>query len=42
MKEQEPASSADACVDGLSGWQRVTVQGLRAAIVAGGNLDEVI
>jgi hypothetical protein len=42
MKKSIPAASLDAYVDGLSGWQRVTVQGLRAAVVASANLDEVI
>jgi hypothetical protein len=42
MKKSIPAASPDAYVDGLSGWQRVTVQGLRAAVVAGADLDEVI
>ncbi len=42
MKKSIPATSPDAYVDGLSGWQRVTVQGLRAAVVASANLNEVI
>jgi len=42
MKKSIPAASPDAYVDGLSGWQRVTVERLRAAVVAGGKLDEVI
>ena len=42
MKKSIPAVSPDAYVDALAGWQRVTVQGLRAAVVASGNLDEVI
>jgi len=43
MKKSIPAASPDAYVDGLSGWQRETVRGLRAAVVAGGaKLDEVI
>ena len=42
MKKSIPAASPDAYVDGLSGWQRVTVQGLRAAVVASASLDEVI
>jgi len=41
MKKSIPASSPDAYVDSLCGWQRVTVQGLRAA-VASAKLDEVI
>ena len=42
MKKSIPAASPDAYVDGLSGWQRVMVQGLRAAVVASADLDEVI
>jgi hypothetical protein len=42
MKKSVPTSSPDAYVDGLSGWQRITVQGLRAAVVANANLDETI
>jgi hypothetical protein len=42
MKKSIPAASPDAYVESLCGWQRVTVQGLRAAVVASANLDEVI
>ena len=42
MKKSIPAASPDAYVDALAGWQRVTVQGLRAAVVTSANLDEVI
>lgn len=42
MKKSVPAASPDAYVNALSGWQRVTVQRLRDAVVAGANLDEVI
>jgi hypothetical protein len=42
MKKSVPAASPDAYVDALSGWQRVTVERLRAAVVASANLDEVI
>jgi hypothetical protein len=42
MKKSIPAASPDAYVDGLSGWQRVTVQGLRSAVVASAHLEEVI
>jgi hypothetical protein len=42
MKKSLPAASPDAYVDGLSGWQRATVQGLRAAVLASANLNEVI
>lgn len=36
------AASPDAYVQALDGWQRVTVKKLRAAVVAGAKLDEVI
>ena len=43
MKKSLPAASPDAYVDGLSGWQRVTVQELRAAVIAASaNLEEII
>ena len=43
MKKSIPAASPDAYVDGLSGWQRVTVQELRAAVIAASaNLEEII
>lgn len=42
MKKSVPAASPDAYVDGLAGWQRAIVQGLRAAVVASANLDEII
>ena len=42
MKKSVPAASPDAYVNALSGWQRVTVERLRAAVVASANLDEVI
>jgi hypothetical protein len=42
MKKSIPAASPDAYVDSLCGWQRATVQGLRAAVVASAKLDEVI
>jgi len=42
MKKSIPAASPDAYVAALSGWQRVTVQGLRVAVVASANLEEVI
>ena len=42
MKKSIPAANPEAYIDALSGWQRVTVQGLRAAVVASANLDEVI
>jgi hypothetical protein len=40
MKKSVPAASPDAYVDNLSGWQRATVQGLRAAVLASANLSE--
>ena len=42
MKKSVPAASPDAYVDGLSGWQRATVQGLRAAVLGSANLNEAI
>ena len=42
MKKSIPAASPDAYVDSLSGWQRLTVQELRAAVVKSAKLDEVI
>jgi hypothetical protein len=36
------APNPDAYVDGLGGWQRTTVQGLRTAVLANDDLDEVI
>ena len=42
MKKSIPPASPDAYVDDLSGWQRDTVRGLRAAVLAGAKLDEVI
>jgi hypothetical protein len=42
MKKSTPASSPDAYVSALSGWQRVTVERLRAVVLATAGLDEVI
>jgi hypothetical protein len=42
MKKSIPAASPDAYVEALCGWQHVTVQGLRAAVVANAKLEEVI
>ena len=42
MKKSIPAANPDAYVDSLCGWQRITVQGLRAVVVASAKLDEVI
>lgn len=42
MKKSVPASSPDAYVGALTGWQRVTVERLRADVVTAVTLDEVI
>lgn len=42
MKKSVPAANPDAYVGSLSGWQRATVERLRAAVVASAQLDEVI
>ena len=42
MKKSTAAPSPDAYVDALSGWQRPTVEKLRAAVLASGSLTEVI
>jgi hypothetical protein len=42
MKRTIPAPSPDAYVEALSGWQRATVTELRAAVLAGARLEEVI
>jgi hypothetical protein len=42
MMKSVPAASPDAYVRALSGWQRATVTALRAAVVAGARLEEVI
>ncbi len=42
MKKSVPAASLDAYVDALTGWRRGLVEGLRAAVTAGGKLDEVV
>lgn len=42
MKKSAPAASPDVYVDRLCGWQRLTVEGLRAAVGVSANLDEVI
>jgi hypothetical protein len=42
MKKSVPAANPDGYVEALSGWQRITVQELRAAVVASAKLDEVI
>lgn len=42
MKKTIPASSPDAYVTALSGWQRAVVEQLRAAVLGGTALDEAI
>ena len=42
MKKAIPAPSPDAYVAALSGWQRATVDQLRAAVLGSGTLAEVI
>lgn len=42
MKKTIPAASPDAYVAALSGWQRATVEQLRAAVLGSAELDEVI
>ena len=42
MKKSVPATSPDAYVNALSGWQHATVAQLRATVVASAKLDEVI
>ncbi|MFZ2490690.1 MAG: DUF1801 domain-containing protein [Thermoanaerobaculia bacterium] len=42
MKKTVPASSPDAYVQALSGWQRASVTELRAAVLAEAGLEEVI
>jgi hypothetical protein len=42
MKRSIPAANPDAYVEALSGWQRATVERLRAAVVASAQFDEVI
>ena len=42
MKKSVPAASPDGYVQALSGWQRATVESLRATVVASAPLDEVI
>jgi len=42
MKKSMPAATPDAYVDALSGWQRLTVEKLRAAVHASVTLVEVI
>lgn len=42
MKKTAPASSPDAYVRALSGWQKAAVTELRAAVLAGAKLEEII
>lgn len=42
MKKSTPAPNPDAYVAALTGWRRVTVDGLRGAVRASARLDEVI
>ncbi len=42
MKKTIPAATPDAYVAALSGWQRALVEQLRAAVLGGPALDEVI
>lgn len=42
MKKQKPAANPDAYVAALSGWQRATVEKLRASVIASARLEEVI
>ncbi|MDC0745410.1 DUF1801 domain-containing protein [Polyangium mundeleinium] len=42
MKKSVPAAKPDAYVASLEGWQRTCVEGLRAAVRASAELEEVI
>jgi hypothetical protein len=42
MRKVKPAANPDAYVAGLSGWQRASVEKLRAAVRAAGSLEEVV
>jgi hypothetical protein len=42
MKKNIPAANPDAYVSALSGWQRRTVEQLRAAVLGSAALDELI
>ena len=42
MRKSAPAANPDAYVSALSGWQRATVEKLRAAVVGCAGLDEVV
>lgn len=42
MKKSSPPANPEAYVEALSGWQRITVERLRASVVASADLVEVI
>src|SRR6476469_6203594 len=42
MRKSAPAGNPDAYVSALSGWQRATVEKLRAAVVGCAGLEEVV
>ena len=42
MKKTKPAANPDAYVTALTGWQRATVESLRAAVLASAQLEETI
>ena len=42
MKKSKPAANPDAYVTGLSGWQRACVEGIRKAVRAASDLEEVV
>ena len=42
MKKAAPAANPDAYVAALQGWQRQCVESLRAAVLAGARLEEVV
>lgn len=42
MRKIAPATNPDEYVTGLSGWQRASVENLRAAVRAAGDLEEVV
>ena len=42
MKKSKPAANPDAYVTALSGWQRTCVEGIRKAVRAASDLEEVV
>lgn len=42
MKKAKPAANPDAYVAALTGWQRATVENLRAAVLGSAKLEETI